>query len=59
MHQLTESINFGGSWSLAMDADLMPTHSSSEGKLQCGGPFRTLETQTMTHCLAQPDMAAI
>ena len=42
-----------------MDADLLPTHSSYEGKLQCGGSIRTLETQTMTHCLARPDMATI
>lgn len=45
--------------SLAVDADLTPTHPSSEGKLQCGGLTRTLETPTMTHDLAQSDMAAI
>lgn len=59
MCHLTESINLVDLLRLAMDADLMPTHPSFEGKLQCGGPTRLLESPTMTHCLAQPDMAAI
>lgn len=44
---------------MAMYADLTPTHPSFESKLQYRGPTRLLETPTMTHCWAQPDMAAI